>query len=354
MRGSEREPFSSTRVSPSRVNSYVTCGVAFKMRYIDGLPSQASGSAALFGSICHLALERWAPDRTQHLPTLMREAWRDYTIEDHKVIYLFLKEYVGLSSTALAKEQEIRDKWAARGKESKAPRMTKDWKESDIGRKLAQLQRDWFPRLSKESYFRFNEYDPLPSLYDESMLIAERYEKRYHRLPAPLMTEFHINEPWRGFTLDCYVDTVEPVLDDGGELIALSIIDYKTYRQVPAPLKDYRQNVMYHAGLASLVARGAVDLPTDVPWYVGVDYLRWTDSWKDDQGKPFPPRKLWKVTEADLDRLESELAQYRRGIEAEVFLPAEKGRKPDYCDYPENCCLRNCTAAGGGLEEVVL
>lgn len=350
----EREPFNPRKVSPSRINSFLACGVAFKMNYIDRLPAQKSGSAALFGSICHLALERWAPDRSKNLEIVMRQAWRDYTINDHPVIYQFLKQYVNLSAEALAKEQEIRDKWARMGKESKAPRMTKDWKESAIGKKLRSLQEEWFPKLEAGSFFRFSEYDPLPALYDESMLIAQRYERRYHRNPAPLMTEFHLSERWRGFTFDAYIDNVEPVYDEDGTLIALIVLDYKTYRQPPPAMKDWRQNVMYDAGLRQLVGRGAVDLPTDVPWYVGIDFVRWTESWKDEDGKPFPPRKLWSVTEADYDRLERELTAYSKAIENEIFLPAEKGRKPDYCDYPENCCLKNCTAAGGGLTEVVL
>lgn len=355
-RRGEREPFNAAKVSPSRINSYLSCGVAFKMNYIDRLPQQASGSAALRGSVIHLALERWAPDRSKNLEGLMRQAWVDFNTKDGKpnVIAQFLRAYSGLSGQAQAKEQEIRDKWARMGKESKAPRMTKDWKESAIGRKLRQLSGEWYERLNRESFYRFSEYDPLPALYDESLVLAQAYEKRFHRLPAPLMTEFHINEPWRGFTLDCYVDTVEPVYDADGELSAILILDYKTYKAVPAPLKDYRQVVMYDAGLRSLVARGAVGLPTDVPWYVGVDYVCWTPSWKHEDGTPHPPRKAWKVTEEDLTRLESELSQYRRAIEANVFLPAEKGRKPDFCDYPENCCLKNCTAAGGGLTEVVL
>jgi hypothetical protein len=350
MRG-EREPFNAAKVSPSRINSYLSCGVAFKMNYIDRLPAQRSGSAALYGSVWHLALENWAPDRSKSLETVMRAAWVEFT--QGTVIEKFLREYAGLSAEAMAKEQEIRDTWARRGKESKAPRMTKDWKESAVGRKLARLWSEWEPKLNAESFYRFSEYDPLPALFDESLVLSGTYEKRYHRLPAPLHTEFHINEPWRGFTLDCYIDSIEPVYDEG-DLIALLILDYKTYRQVPAPMKDWRQVVMYDAGLRSIVKRGAIDLPLDVPWYVGIDYVRWTESWKNEDGTPHPPRKTWKVTDEDLDRLESELSQYRRAIEADVFLPAEKGRKPDFCDYPENCCLRNCTAAGGGLTEVTL
>lgn len=355
MRGERgSEPFDPTKVSPSRVNSFLSCGLAFKMDYIDRLPKQASGSAALFGTILHNGLEAWAPDRTQHLPSKIKEAWRDYTKEDHPVIYGFLKEYVGLSAEAMAKEQEIRDTWAARGKESKAPRMTKDFKESAIGRKLRDLQADWFPRLERDSFYRFSEYDPLPSLYDESLAIGERYEKRFHRLPAPLMTEFHLNERWNGFLIDAYIDIVEPVYDEDGELTALLILDYKSYRAAPPKMKDWRQTVMYDVGLRSLVERGAVDLPTHVPWYVGIDLLRWTESWKNEDGEPCPPRRLWRVTDADRDRLLKELSMYRIAVESGVFLPAEKGRKPDFCDYPENCCLRNCTAAGGGMEEVTL
>jgi hypothetical protein len=31
---------------------------------------------------------------------------------------------------------------------------------------------------------------------------------------------------------------------------------------------------------------------------------------------------------------------YRKGVDAEVFLPASKNQNPDFCPFPENCCMR--------------
>ena len=56
----------------------------------------------------------------------------------------------------------------------------------------------------------------------------------------------------------------------------------------------------------------------------------------------------------DHDRLEAELQMYRTGTEGGVFLPAPTGTNPDFCDYPENCCLRNTSAAGGCAKRVAV
>jgi hypothetical protein len=101
--GREREPFTVERVSPSRVNSYVSCGVAFKMNYIDGLPPQRSGSAALFGNVVHKALEGWALDRSQELLPLMRAAWRSET--DGTSVRDFITEYEAIVAGVLRAEK---------------------------------------------------------------------------------------------------------------------------------------------------------------------------------------------------------------------------------------------------------
>lgn len=338
--------FDPTRVSPSRLNSYVSCGISFRMKYIEQLPEERSGSAALFGNVNHRALELWGPDRSQDLTALMRAAWLTETEIDGKpsVVTEFIKEYQSLSVQAIKQEHAIREAWKLKGKESKKPRMTADWKKSEIGRKLAALQERWFERLNTESHWRFNEYDPLPSLYDESLVISKRYAHAWGHLPNSLYSEFKFEENFRGFTIIGFIDSVELLLDKvTKEILGVGILDYKTYGKEPAEFKDWRQVTMYDAVFRALVDRGAIQLPVsldEVPLYVGIDYVRGAGLWEE-------PRRFWRVEEADYDRLERELNAYKAGVENDVFLPAEKGRNPDFCDFPSNCCLR-CTSAAGG------
>jgi len=341
--------FSATRVSPSRINAYVTCGEAFRRYYIENEPKQRSGSAALFGQVLHLAMEHWTPNREADLLGLVRSAWIELT--KGTVVLDFLEEYASLSVEAIKQEHAIREAWKAKGKESKAPRMTKEWKESAIGKKLRALLPKWEAKLNEGSPWQFNEYDPLPSLYDESLVMSRRIQARLGHLPPSLYTEFECEEPWHGFTIKGYIDSVEPILSPAGEVVATGVIDYKTYRKSPHPeiegdvegdgaeKKDYRQLVMYDVVVKALKARGALQLP-DLPIYVGIDYLRTGE------------RRFWQMNESDHEVLKNELRMYQKGVEAEVFLPAAKGTNPAYCDYGESCCMRRKAPGTGQRVEL--
>jgi hypothetical protein len=363
--GVPEQNFSPFRVSPSRINAYVTCGEAFRRYYIENEPKQRSGSAALFGQVLHLAMENWTPDRSNDLLALVRSSWTELT--KGTVVADFLKEYASLSVEAIKQEHAIREAWKAKGKESKAPRMTKEWKESSIGKKLRALMPKWEQRLTEGSPWQFNEYDPIGSLYDESLVMSRRIQRRLGHLPPSLYTEFECEEPWEGFTIKGYIDSIEPLLNGAGELVAIGVLDYKTYRKNPTPQiegdgegdgaekKDYRQLVMYDVAVRELLKRGALKLPVpidnietfgasgvtgSVPLYVGIDYLRTGE------------RRWWKMGQADHDLLKQELQMYSRGIEGGVFLPAAKGTNPAYCDYGESCCMRR--AAPGTASRVTV
>lgn len=337
-----------TVVSPSRVNALLSCGVAFKMKYVDGLPEVRSGSAALRGSVMHKALETWGTDRSLALRPLTDQAWSEVT--SGTSVYRFLDAYRKLSREAIAVEAEIRE----RRPEIVKVRATKDWKESDVARAIGKLLRVWKPRLIEHSPWQFTDNDPLPSLYDESLQWADLYQARSEHLPTVWHSEFGFDEPWRGFTLKGYIDTIEPLVSDEGELRGVGVIDYKSYKKAPAQLKDYRQCVMYYAALLQLLDRGVFTFPDGLPIYVGIDYLCWKPDWVDEHGKPFPARRFWGIGDADLDRLEAELRSYQAIVEGEHFLPAQKGFNPDYCPYPDNCCLSSTGAAGGCAELVTV
>ena len=148
LRGQETEPFDSQLISPSRVNSFLTCGVAFKMHYIDGIKEARSGSAALFGNVIHSALEKWTPDRSQDLVSLIAPAWMENT-KSHKKTQDFIKAYQGISVKVMKAERDAKVEWERQnpGKESKAPRMTAIFKKSPAAIELSKLLGKWLPQL---------------------------------------------------------------------------------------------------------------------------------------------------------------------------------------------------------------
>lgn len=345
---SERDDhFDPKKVSPSRVNTLAECGVAFRMKYLEKVPEQVCGSAALFGSVVHAALEKWAVQRDQPLLPLMRSAW--ITVTEGTVVKDFLAEYSKVSVEAIKQEHAIREAWRAKGKESRAPRMTKEWKESSVAKKINRLLAVWIPKLNAGSPWRFTERDPLAGLYDESLVLAKRYEARWKHLPPALHTEFAFDEMWRGFRLTGYIDSIEPLVSPEGELQGIGVLDYKTYKREPSEHKDWRQLVMYDLAFRSLVERGVLPIPFDLettPVLVGIDHVRWTDSWE------LPARRFWRMSDADADRLERELDAYAATVEGRHFLPAAKSTNPDFCNYGDLCCLRSTVSAGGCAEQV--
>jgi len=349
--------FDPTRISASRVNKLAECGVAFRMKYLENVPETVFSSFALFGSVVHTAQENWAKDRDEPLFGLMQDAWITET-EEAPVVYEFLQRYARISSDVIRAEASAREDFERRnkGKTSQAPRMTKHFKDSDACKALNALLAEWVPKLNDGSPWKFTDRDPLPTFYDDSLVLAKRYEQQWKHLPPSLYQEFEFTEPWRGFTLNGYIDSVDPLVDrDSGEVIGIGVIDYKTYKQQPAQHKDYRQLVIYDAAFRSLVDRGAVVLPwslDDIPLYVGIDYVRYAGvecDWLSPAGNS---RRYWRITDEDHDRLERELNAYRNTVEAQNFLPADKGQKADFCDYGPLCCLVSTAAAGGCAEPV--
>jgi CRISPR/Cas system-associated exonuclease Cas4 (RecB family) len=335
----ETQEFSPYKVSPSRVNSYLSCGVAFRMKYIEGIPEQASGSSALFGSVVHEALEKWALNRQQDLVPLMASAW--LAVTEGTSVNDFIGAYQSVAVEVMQAEKDAAlDFVMKNGRETRAVRMTSHFKKSFAAKKELELLADWLPRLEAESPWRFNERDPLPALYGESLKLAKAYAEKYRQLPAALLTELGFDVEWRGFIVNGYIDAIEPRYDGSDELTGIVVLDYKTYAREPAEMKDWRQMVMYDVAIRALTDRDVLPvwlsaaIREGVDILVGCDYVRLGE------------RKFWRITEADREELAKELTMYTSGVKAGVFLSAEKNRNPDFCPYPENCCL---TTRGEGL-----
>lgn len=338
-RGKRDSKFDATKISPSRVNTYLGCGEAFRRYYIDGEPKGPVGSAALYGNVIHGMLEKWALDRSQDAVTLTAQSWLELT--RGTAVAEFIGEYQAISVECMKAEHEARLAFEKRnpGKESKSPRMTKEFKASPAAKKLNALLAVWIPKLNAHSPWRFSERDPLPTLYDESLIASKRYAAMWNELPTALHTEFGFNVRWEGYLLNGFIDAVEPVLAPTGELAGYVIGDYKTYRNDAPGAKDWRQGAIYDVVFEALCQSGALPYDPELPRWVVFDYFR------------LLYRKDYRMTQADRRVLLNDLAQYKRGVEAEVFLPAHKNTNPDFCDYNETCCMRTrgagCGTPGG-------
>jgi hypothetical protein len=321
-----RVPFSVTRVSPSRVGKYAECGLAFKFHYIDEVPLDRKGSAALFGSVAHKAREWWILDREQDLIPLMEKAWLEET-NDEPVIRAFLQEYQAISRRACRLEEEIR----RRRPELKAVRMSKDWKTSDVAAETNRMLGRWWTRLNEESRYEFSERDPLPALYDESLVLAWKYSDRWRHLPNALHSEFAFEFEWNGFTLNGKIDEIGRYLNADGEMLGYTVEDAKTYRRDWHQFRDSRQLAIYDLAIREYASKGILDLDLEkYPVFPVVDLMR--------LGKKL---KFDPVTEAEHRRLLAELRMYQRGVEGEIFLPAAKSCNADFCDYAKVCAFHH-------------
>lgn len=331
----KREPFDPVRISPSRVDKYLTCGVQFKRQYIDREPTQLSGSAALFGNVMHGALEKWSLNRSQSLVTLVSQSWPEQT--RGTVVADFLHEYQSMSVPLMKAEKRAKEEWESqnRGKVSKAPRMTAIFKATDEYKKLQGLMASWIPRLNEGSPWRFSERDPLPNLYDESLVLAKKYSAQWRDLPASLHTEFGFQVPWLDWILTGYIDCIDPVLTPEGELRGYAVTDYKTYRNEAPGAKDHRQGTIYAVAFDFLCREGVLPFDPELPVWIVFDYVRLLG------------RKDYVIQLADLTVLKNDLTMYSAGVKHGVYLPAPKLGNPDFCDY-EDCCLRT-RGEGTGL-----
>jgi hypothetical protein len=329
-----------TVISASRVDKYFQCGVAFKSKYVDERPEVIVGAAALFGSVMHKALEKWALNRSQDLVPLVDSAWAECTEGTYVRTFLDKLQPLAVESRALIEEiQRHRP-------DVKQVRATKDWKDSDVSRRLHYLIRDNLDKLNERSPWRFSKSDPLPALYDESFVLARRYQERWKHLPPVFVTEFAFTVPWLDWTLRGHIDYVAPLVDkDFGEVIGVEIGDYKTDSRFDAPMKHWRQLTIYDVAWEHLTSSGQVAIPDsfkDLPVYVSVDYLKLLE------------RKHWKIGQEDRKRLRRELEQYSDGVGRGHFPPASKFTDPGFCDLGDLCCLKSCAVAGGGAELVEL
>ena len=321
------DEFNARKVSPSRIGTYADCGYAFKLKYLDRVQPEREGTAALFGKVMHHARERWVLDRDKDLIELTRQAWVELTKDDPPSA-AFLRQYAALSNRAIRETEMI----MRRRPDLRAPRMTKDWKQSKIAREINALLAEWIPKLEASRY-DFGERDPLPGLYDESLTLAWKYADRWKHLPNAFVSELAFDFEWQGFHLVGYIDDISPLVSPEGEVLGHAIVDAKTYKNEPHAFKDWRQLVIYKLAYRHLEDNGLLPFPPHPKLYSCIDRMRMLD------------RVFYDPDERDERRLLMELETYERAVENHIFIPASKTCKADWCDFAKTCAFHHGSSA---------
>lgn len=306
-------------ISPSRLSRYSECGLAFRTSYVEGIKPRGISSRQLFGNIVHKANEVWCLDRSQPYVPLIEAAWDEVGRED-PALGFFLRRYRAITEEAREVEAAIRQ----RRPDIKAVRSTKDWKQSAVGAKIAEINERAIELLA-DSIYTFDTGDPLPKLYDESLRQGAKYAERWRNLPDALYSEIGFKVEWRGFTLQGRIDEVLPIVDRWGEFKGYGILDGKTEGAEPDGHKHLNQLVMYQIGVPELIEREVIQLERGAQFYVGIDFWRLL-------------KHHWYVVDAiAYQRLYEELCQYRTAVTEGIFLPAARSQSCRMCDFKAEC-----------------
>lgn len=326
-----------TIVSATRVACFAECGFKWRMQYVDGITPAHRRGSQLYGTIVHKARERWVKDRKLHMGVLVEEAW-DEIAEEDAAVELWLRNYRSLRARAAEFVADIR----ARRPDIKAPRQTKEWKESAIAAELKDLQQVAMDEHGNESRYVFTQTDSIADLYEESLVQGRAYAERWRHLPNALYTELEFSCDWRGFRIRGHIDSVGYLIDQSnGNWLGYGIDDCKTAVDLGLGQKHLNQLVMYEIGFRALTERGVLDVDPQAPVYVGIDYWRRLE------------QQWFEVDARQHDRLEAELVTYRETVARRLFLPAARSDSCKRCDLAEECQAYHGPSRAFALEEAL-
>jgi hypothetical protein len=256
---------------------------------------------------------------------LVKQAWREQGDRD-KPLGEFLAAYEALSVRARAEQDRI----GQRRPELRNVAASKDWKESAVKAEIDTLVADLADRM-EGSVWTFTKTDPLPSLYDESIVLSRAYAKRWRHLPNAMLVEIGFTVPWQGFSLTGRIDDLtlfeHPTLGP-----FYGITDAKTHREDPFAPKLIDAGVMYRVAMRECIALarpGFERLDPEMPMLYGVDAMR--------LHAEEHAYRWFEIDEAQERRLLRVLEQYQRGVRNAVFTPAANRCDFMGCGYREIC-----------------
>jgi hypothetical protein len=248
-----------TDFSPSRLGVASRCGRAFDFQYIKKLPAPYDKGAMLLGDAVHNGVQAW-----YELPN--EGTAQGYQLHDLAPIVCAQWEFL-LPPAVWAMVQRMRDLdaecvalaqyIAIKRPQIKAVVQTKEYQSSQQFKDFSEARGVMLEFCDALDEVKWPKDEDPYKAYKLAAAWADNMQKRWQKLPPPLVVEEGFTIEFEGFRLRGRIDAVrvDPLPPHG--LALATVVDYKTGRNPMTPMEAFLQAFIYYKAVE---ARD--DLPT--------------------------------------------------------------------------------------------
>jgi hypothetical protein len=316
-----------TDFSASRLSTIGQCGRKFEYAYVRKVPEPYEGGARLLGSAVHKGVDAWyaLPDdgfRTTDLAPIICAQWEELLPPAVWAQVKYLRdldeECEAVAALILMKRPDL-----------KSVRATVDFLRSDAAKKYNEARGAMLEFCDLLPDVKWPKDEDPYKAYQKAAEWGVNMQRRWQKLPRPLVTEGGFVIELFGFRVRGFIDQIRRDPGPNGEVLE-TVVDIKSGRQPMTPMEAFLQLWIYHKA-----TEANPDWPT-----VNRIALYLTRKDKYQQGRIDPLRH---------DRLASRVFNDRaRKIQMAQFAP-EPGFWCKSCDFEDLCRQELSLWQGDGL-----
>lgn len=229
-------------LSASQLGLASKCGLAWKYRYIDELPSPHDTGAQLVGHVVHNGVAEWykkQDHQSRPLPPLVLEQWR-----------LLLPAPIWRAVSKLRELDPEREAVLAAiclsRPDLKQPGATRAYQDSRIAKEYDERKQFLLSVQDDMEEVRWPKNEGPYQAIANSLTMAESLQQRWQHLPAPIGVEHPFYLSFGGYALRGRIDQVRIDLDPiTGELLEPVVLDIKSGRGILSQMEALLQAFLY-------------------------------------------------------------------------------------------------------------
>lgn len=270
-------------LSASRIRTADKCGLAYEYQYVKKLPAPYDKGATVFGNVIHDGLELWygpdadpATSATQHqdlsLVDIVADGWWKVLPQEVapplRACIRSAIELDALASAIVISRPQI-----------KSPRTTRDYLSSNEYARFEDCRDQLLRASDKCETMKWPKDENAFQAYRKSLVIAEQLQRRWRRLPRPMVVERGFDLEFAGVHIRGRIDQIRIDPDPQGEA-KVEGLDVKTGRQMMTQMEAFIQAFLYDEACRQLPDLPVPDYWTfwmarhDKPQHGVIDYTR--------------------------------------------------------------------------------